>query len=162
VLTVVKKPLPEKAASRIPYQGDDEKLRELLKPTPLLEVDDPAIRRQARENRPRGRRRAGRGPGDRQVGERQPEKETADLDDRAKEVLMVRQGDCNEHAALFAALGARPVCPRRCTWAWCIIKAPSIITPGTACTSANGFSLDATFGQFPAPTRRILRIVSAG
>jgi len=161
VLTVVKKPLPEKGGFKIPYQGDDEKLRELLKPTPLLEVDDPAIRRQAREIVPEGADALAAARAIAKWVNVNLKKKPLISMTSAKEVLMVRQGDCNEHAALFAALARAAGLPAQVHVGLVYHQGAFYYHAWNGVYVGEWISLDATFGQFPADATH-LRIVSGG
>ena len=84
---------------------DGEEFKEFLKPTPLMEVDDPAIRARARAvvGEAKDARTAAKRIADwvfHFLGKNSP----ATADPGAKEILRLGQGDCSEHCLLFTTL----------------------------------------------------------
>lgn len=161
VLTVAKRPLPAKGGFKIPYRGDDRALLDLLKPTPLLEVDDPAIRRQAREIVPEGADALAAAQAIAQWVYDNLKKKPLISMTSAKEVLMIRQGDCNEHAALFAALARAAGLPAQVHVGLVYHQGAFYYHAWNGVYVGEWIGLDATFGQFPADATH-LRIVSGG
>ncbi len=161
VLTVTVPPPPSRGGFRLPYTGLDASLKNLLKPSPLLEVDDPLIQRKAHEIVPPGADSLSAAWAVfRWVNENIEKKPLISMTS-AKDVLLIRRGDCNEHASLFAALARAAGLPAE-------IRVGIVYANGAFYYHAwNGVyigqwvSVDPTFGQFPADATH-LRIVSGG
>jgi len=161
VLTVQVQPAPMAGAFKIPYSGDDTDLIAETVGTALLEVDDPAIRQQAREIVPPGVDAAAAAHSIYNWVYTNIEKKPLISMTSAAEVLMVRRGDCNEHAALFAALARAVGLPA-------VVHVGLVYLDGAFYYHAwNGvyvgewISLDATWGQWPADATH-LRFATGG
>jgi len=101
VLEIIQEDLKGISSYSIPFQGKDSK--DYLKPSPLIQSDDPEIVSQA--NRIVGKERDALKVVKlllNWIGDNIEKKPTVSVPS-AREVLKVRVGDCNEHAALFTA-----------------------------------------------------------
>ena len=161
VLTVTVPPPLSRGGFRLPYTGLDAALKNLLKPTPLLEVDDPMIQAKAHEIVPPGADALSAAWAIYRWVYENLEKKPVISMTSARDVLLIRRGDCNEHASLFAALARAAGLPAE-------IRVGLVYANGAFYYHAwNGVyigqwvSVDATFGQFPADATH-LRIVSGG
>jgi Transglutaminase-like superfamily len=132
----------------LPYEGD--RWRGELAPTPFLQVDDPRIRGKAREV-------LGAETDARQVAEKLRrwvygflEKKPTVSIPNAVQVLNMGQGDCNEHAVLFAALARAAGLPAK-------VVAGAVYVDGVFLYHAwnevwlgkSWVSVDPTFDQMP-------------
>ncbi len=161
VLTVRVPAPPQRGEFRIPYSGPDQALLKLLQSTPLLEVDDPMIQQRAKQIVPNATDALSAAWAIHRWVYENLEKKPLISMTSAREVLQIRRGDCNEHAALFAALARAVGIPAE-------IRVGIVYANGAFYYHAwNGVylgqwvSLDSTFGQFPADATH-LRLVSGG
>ncbi len=161
VLTVTVAPPPPQGDFTIPYSGDDEKLREWLRPEPLLESDDPAIIKQARQIVPLDVEAMTAARAIAHWVYKNLEKKPLVSITSAKDVLMIRRGDCNEHAALFTALARAIGLPARVDVGLVYLNGAFYYHAWNSVYVGRWVTLDATFGQFPADATH-LRIVSGG
>jgi hypothetical protein len=152
-VTVKREDLPPRAS--VPRGLAEEEGREYLRATPFIQSDDPAIRRLAGEiigDARDPREQAGR------INEwvyRNIRKQPVVSIPSALEVLRQKAGDCNEHAALFAALARAAGIPAR-------IQAGIIYQGGKFFYHAwnqvylgSWVSVDSTLNQLPADATHI-------
>ncbi|MDP8225771.1 MAG: transglutaminase-like domain-containing protein [Candidatus Lernaella stagnicola] len=161
VLTVTAAPPPAKGDFVIPYEGDDEDIAVWLKPEPLIESRDPAIIKKAREIVPVAvdAVTAARAVADWVY--KNLEKRPLVSITSAKDVLLIRRGDCNEHASLFTALARALGLPSRIEVGLVYLNGAFYYHAWNSVYVGRWVSIDATFGQFPADATH-LRIVSGG
>ena len=147
VLTVTREGLTGPVAA-IPYTGSD--LKEFLKPTPTLQSDDPEIVAKAREI-VGGRREAlaaAQALAD-WVNENIEKKPVVSIPSAA-DVLTMRKGDCNEHAALLTALARAAGIPAKILVGLVYNDGAFYYHAWNALWVGKWVAVDATFGQFPA------------
>lgn len=161
VLTVVVPEPSRTGAFKTPYEGDDPALLELLKPEPLIEVDGPAIVNQARQIVPISIDAATAARAIAGWVYKNLEKKPLVSITSAKDVLMIRRGDCNEHASLFTALARAAGLPARIDVGLVYLNGAFYYHAWNSVYVGDWVTIDATFGQFPADATH-LRIVSGG
>ena len=161
VLTVDVPALPAKGGFTIPYVGGDEGLRKLLAPSPLLEVNDPLIQKKAQEIVPphADALAAARAIHD-WVYENLEKKPLISMTS-AKDVLLIKRGDCNEHAALFTALARAAGLPAQIHVGLVYLNGAFYYHAWNGVYVGKWITIDATFGQFPADATH-LRLVTGG
>ena len=142
-------------------------LWQYLKPAPLLESDDPAIRRAAETA-------VGDATDDRARAERLTRAVNAMLDKKAtvglpsaRDVLRTRVGDCNEHTALYVAMARSLGLPARIAVGLAYTKGafyyhawPEVYLDAGA-GRGRWLPVDPTFNQFPADALHV-RLLRGG
>jgi transglutaminase-like putative cysteine protease len=161
VLTVEVKAPPAKGAFQIPYRGDDTKALALLQPSPLVESDDPAIVEQARKIVPVNVDAVTAARAIANWVHKNLEKKALVSMTSAKDVLILRRGDCNEHASLFTALARAAGLPAEIHVGLVYLDGAFYYHAWNGVYVGEWISIDPTFGQFPADATH-LRIVSGG
>jgi hypothetical protein len=157
---VVREDLATAAGFSLPHPGGAG-YESSLDPSPMIESDDPEIRSQAR--------RILEGEGDalravwrllQWVHENLEKIPTVSVPS-ALEVLRTRQGDCNEHAVLFAALGRAAGIPTKLVAGLVYQDGRFYYHAWNEVFLGNWFSVDPLMGQFPADATHI-RFVEGG
>jgi transglutaminase-like putative cysteine protease len=161
VLTVRAPEPPAKGAFKVPYKGGDVELERYLRSEPLIEVHDADIREQARQIVPVSvdAITAARALAD-WVYKNLEKKPLVSITS-AKDVLMIRRGDCNEHASLFTALGRAAGVPTRLEIGLVYLGGAFYYHAWNSVYVGEWVTIDATFGQFPADATH-LRLVRGG
>ncbi len=130
--------------------ADEMILRRYLRPTPLVQSDDPAIIGTAR--RIRGSERSARAFAETLVHwvyealEKEP---TAGIPD-AREVLRRRRGDCNEHTTLYTALARAAGLPTQMNAGVVYLDGRFYYHAWPSVWIGGWVAVDPTFDQFPA------------
>lgn len=149
VVEVFKEELEKAGSYELPH-APSSALAEALKSTMLIQSDDPAIREMAQ------RILAGERDAKRAVGlllewvHANVEKIPTISVPSAVEVLSTRQGDCNEHAVLFAALARAVGVPTKVCAGLLYQDGRFYYHAWNEVFLGSWFSLDPTLGQFPA------------
>lgn len=153
VVTVVREDLPDRASFTLPYAGDQ--WRRQLAATPLLQSDHPRIRALASEV---------------VGGEREPQRAARRLQEfvfrrlrkvptvivpNALQVLDAGEGDCNEHATLFAALARAAGLPARVVAGVVYIDGAFYYHAWNEVWLDRWISLDPVLDQFPADVTHV-------
>ena len=161
VLSVEVRPLPAKGAFKTPYHGADLELLKRLKPEPLIESDDPSIVEQAKKIVPVSVDALAAAGAITDWVYKNLDKQPLVSMTSAKEVLMLRKGKCNEHAALFTALARAAGLPAVTYVGLVYARGAFYYHAWNGVYVGEWLSVDPTFGQFPADATH-LRIVSGG
>jgi transglutaminase-like putative cysteine protease len=158
-LVVEAEPMPASVSYRLPAQRDD--WEDELRPTPLIQVDDPEIRRTV------GRVLAGESDPLR-AAERLTgwvydslEKEITLSVPSARQVLDMRRGDCNEHTVLYVALARSAGLPARTAAGLVYVRDRFYYHAWPEVWLDRWVPVDPTLGQFPADASH-LRFVIGG
>ncbi|MGD2216158.1 MAG: transglutaminase-like domain-containing protein, partial [Gemmatimonadales bacterium] len=158
-LVVEAEPMAAPLSYRLPAQRDD--WQDELRPTPLIQVDDPEIRRTvervlAGENDPlRAAERLTRWVYD------SLEKEITLSVPSARQVLEMRRGDCNEHTVLYVALARAAGLPARTAAGLVYVRDRFYYHAWPEVWLDRWVPVDPTLGQFPADASH-LRFVIGG
>lgn len=158
-LAVEAESMPGSVSYRLPARRDD--WRDELGPTPLIQVDDPEIRRTvddvlAGESDPlRAAERLTRWVYD------SLEKEITLSVPSARQVLDMRRGDCNEHTVLFVALARSAGLPARTAAGLVYVRDRFYYHAWPEVWLDRWVPVDPTLGQFPADASH-LRFVIGG
>jgi len=158
VLTVHVADPPQQGSFAVPYAGDDPELRTLLQAEPLIESNDPKIVEQAG---------AIVKPGDDAVVAARAltqwvfknlEKEALFSMTSAKDVLLLRRGDCNEHASLFTALARAAGLPARTEVGLVYHRGAFYYHAWNSVYVGEWVTVDTTTGSFPADATHLRRV----
>jgi transglutaminase-like putative cysteine protease len=158
-LVVDAESMPSSVSYRLPAERDD--WGDQLRPTPLIQVDDPQIRRTvedvlAGETDPlRAAERLTRWVYD------SLEKEITLSVPSARQVLDMRRGDCNEHTVLYVALARSAGLPARTAAGLVYVRDRFYYHAWPEVWLDRWVPVDPTLGQFPADASH-LRFVVGG
>jgi hypothetical protein len=158
-LVVEAEPMPASVSYRLPAERED--WSDELGPTPLIQVDDPEIRRTvegvlAGERDPlRAAERLTRWVYD------NLEKEITLSVPSARQVLEMRRGDCNEHTVLYVALARAAGLPARTAAGLVYVRDRFYYHAWPEVWLDGWVPVDPTLGQFPADASH-LRFVVGG
>ncbi len=151
--TITREDLHTTRSYPLPYTGNDH--RADLAATPLLQIDHPRVRSAATE--------ALRGEPDathavsrllQWIGAYMKQVPTVSIPN-ALQVLDERQGDCNEHAVLFAALARAAGLPTRVAAGVVYLEGAFYYHAWDEVWLGEWVAVDPTFGQFPADPTHI-------
>jgi len=160
-LVITREKVPEKASYTLPYSEPPEKLTPFLQPEFNIESDDKAMAERVSAI-------AGQEKKPAIVARRlmawvykEVEKRPVISVPSAKEVLKVKQGDCNEHAVLLTALLRASGIPARVCVGLVYSKGRFFYHAWTECFLGEWVSMDGTLDQMPADVTHI-KLVQGG